>query len=286
MLAAGTAGCTFEGITQLPAEKSKRGKHPPCFTIREILILVATVKEAQRVAYIERVFGWFFEGTRTEATVVSAAAGVVIGLAVSDAPAWLQVPGGILLIALVCVTFVIKRQLAPLHREYLECLALLERLGEFEHELRARLAAEGFPDCQTIRPGPVLPWSRRRWEKYGGKVVADMLNEEVRRRAVDCQPVERADAAVGVDRVVEALGHDDPSEAIGTYLVDRLAWLPTDVYESNDRVRQIVKAWLDRASRAKKAADRGSTAWKEILVERPLVDPADLGARSTDGPTA
>lgn len=209
---------------------------PHCFTIRELLIVVAEVKEEeQRVAYVEKVFGWFFERTRS----VEIAVGGVIGIAVLGAFARKEFRITVIAFAVCLIGAVvwINSVLSPLHREYIECLKLLSRIGGFRKELRASCDSErGWPESEVF-----LRWVLRlRWS------------------------VPWAFPRVLHDKWKVTPG-EAPTQAIGRFLVENLAGIPIDLYERNPCVRGAVNNWLDRAGEAKEQRINGSEDWKRIL---------------------
>jgi len=224
-------------------------ERPHCFTIRELLLLVATVEEAQRVAYLEKVFGWFFERTRSMAVAVGGGA-IAISVAVSSAAGGKNlltiVIAALAVAVLILTTLWINYVLVPLHREYLDCNALLRGIGDFEHELRARLVSDGRPESNVC-----VTWHSRTG-RWGRERFANELCRSV--RAWQVNDPER------------------PSEEIGRYLLKILGPIPTDQYERNPKVQEVVDHCLKCASRAKAAADSalpGSKPWYEILRECP-----------------
>ena len=210
-----------------------RGERPHCLTIRELLILVVTVENDELPKHLEEVFRWFFERTRSMVVALGSGAIVAVGIAVTNADG----ESGITPIAIgvaICLFLAAvwtNSVVAPLHREHLECLALLQKIKNFEPELRAYLAAEGWPESKAM-----LPWRwrtgwwtskavRRKLEEISGKFGTTVLESEL---------------------------------DIGRYLVDTLAEVPTDLFEREVSVRKAVKRWLDRASKAKKDPEASS----------------------------
>jgi len=211
--------------------------------------LVATLEAAQRVAYLEKAFGWFFDRTRSTAVAVGGGA-IALSVAVSSAVAGkgslTTVIAVVIVVCFISAGVWINYVLAPLHREYLDCHALHGAIGHFEEELRtclvsSRKTPESIVDVRWVR----------RTGRLGRNTVARATKNRINDWYVD--PAEA------------------PSEAIGRYLVENLAPVPTDQYE-RPQVRQVVDHCLDCALRAKTAANIAtptSHAWQEILVKKP-----------------
>jgi hypothetical protein len=201
--------------------KERLTRRPHCFTIREILVLVGTVEAEQRAAYLNTVFGWFFDRTRSTAVAASAAL-VTLSIAVASAAGSGQIIAIVSCVGLACVIgsiLWINFVLVPLHREYLACLALLKRVTCFERELKVYL------DHYSPEPEVYVMWIRR--VGWWGKDAVE-------------------------EAMLEADKLHDPSallpKDIGRYLVDTLASLPTDGYLSHPAVRAAVHQRLRDAS--------------------------------------
>jgi predicted secreted protein len=225
-----------------------RRKRPHCFTIREILVLVATVKKGQWVGYLDKVFGWYFDRTRSTAIAVGAGA-VAIAVAVLSALArdaiLATLVAAVIALYFVGATVWINYVLAPLHREYLDCLGLCKTLGAFSKELRA---SEAFLTLRS-ESNVEVAWLLRTG-LWGRNAVADALTDRL--------------------WTWSAL-YDDPNKAIGQYLIENLAEVPTDQYERHARVRRVVDHCL-KCARDAQAAARGSEAsdsWQALLHATP-----------------
>ena len=208
-------------------EYGRRGS-PHRFTIRELLVLVAAESDqTDQRAYVDQIFGWYFNRTRDLLVAIVAAA---VGLAIAvgghepDVRVVAVIAGleGIL----IGSYFWSRRSLKPLHREYLCCLILLQRLGRFRAPLRAvfeKVDGQPWPE-----PGTYLPW-------YGSLVGGGRrLAAKVRERDTSCRTT---------------LGDNPTPSMAGHYLFDVLAHVPTDEYERRRPLRVAVDEIIREAAR-------------------------------------
>src|ERR1700704_210188 len=101
-------------------------RRPSRFTVRELLVLVASdLDHTEQREYVKQVFSWYFH--REHVFLVAVSAGCV-GLALATGQAANPIAVAVVFALLGALGFVVQIVLAPLHREYLCCLVLLQRL--------------------------------------------------------------------------------------------------------------------------------------------------------------
>lgn len=204
-----------------------RLRRPSRFTVRELLVLVASdLDHTEQRDYVKQVFSWYFH--REHVFLVAVSAGCV-GLALATGQAANPIAVAIVFALLAGLGFLVQIVLAPLHREYLCCLVLLQRLATFREPLREAFEeAIGHP---TPEPGTYLPF-------YGSWFTdGTRLADAIRARARQC----RASFGIGVD---------PSSTSIGRYLFAVLAHVPTDEYERRRPVRVATDEVIRDASLA------------------------------------
>jgi hypothetical protein len=188
------------------------------------LVLVGSrLSKEERRAYVDQVFGWFYDRSRAYliATVVGDV-GVLLAIIDGEGKPWVDHVLLVVLAGLVFLGLLINHVLLPLHREYLWCLVLLERLDKFGGELRAALEVEWQPV-----PEPSI---------YG-HFFSRFINGE-------------KNVCKGIKDAKEAWGRSDNSHknrgtALGQYLFHVLGPVPTDVYERRLKVRREVQDAMD-----------------------------------------
>jgi hypothetical protein len=199
-------------------------RRPSRFTVRELLVLVASELDPNdQRDYVKQVFSWYFH--RTHVFLVAVSAGC-IGLALATGQAANPIAVAIVFALLSALGWLVQIVLAPLHREYLCCLVLLQRLATFRQPLREAFEEIGQP---TPEPGAYLPFYGS-WFTDGTK-----LADAIRARDREC----RASFGIGVNA---------SSTSAGRYLFAVLAHVPTDEYERRRAVRMATDEIIRDAS--------------------------------------
>ena len=215
------------------AEKAPANwRRPTRFTIRELLVLVATQRPEEQLPYLQTTFGWFQGRSSAQRGSLPAAITFGIGLALGGTP-YAVAAVAAAAFALVVYLTMGRVLLSPLHREYQLCLALLPRLQGYSEELAAAFAV---PAQRWHEPSTHGSWFQRHPFDQG-KTVERALTELHRafcekplcRRIVDDQDIGRA-------------------ALVGRYLFEVLGPVPTDEYERRLRVRRKVDELLDGAA--------------------------------------
>jgi hypothetical protein len=200
-------------------------RRPSRFTVRELLVLVASdLDHTEQREYVKQVFSWYFH--REHVFLVAVSAGCV-GLALATGQAANPIAVAVVFALLGALGFVVQIVLAPLHREYLCCLVLLQRLDRFREPLREAFEEEiGQPEPE---PGTYL--------RFYGSWFTDgtTLAEAIRARHRQC----RASFGIGVN---------PSSTSVGRYLFAVLAHVPTDEYERRRPVRMATDEVIRNAS--------------------------------------
>jgi hypothetical protein len=191
------------------------------------LVLVASeLDRNDQRAYVKQVFSWYFH--REHVFLVAISVGFV-GLAVATGQEANPIAVAIVFALLGALGWLVQIVIAPLHREYLCCLVLLQRLDRFREPLREAFEEEiGQPEPE---PGAYL--------RFYGSWFTDgtRLADAIRARNREC----RASFGIGVN----------PSSAsVGRYLFAVLAHVPTDEYERRRPVRVATDEVIRDASSA------------------------------------
>lgn len=211
------------------------GGRPHRFTFRDLFVLVAAeADESDRRAYLRQTFDWYFNRTRDQlVAAVAAAVGLLIAVGTRDAlgkAQWLVLAGvGAVVFVLTVLYFWMRSSLKPLHREYLCCLIVMQRLATLSEPLRLAFHHVGATDEPTIRePSTYLPWhGSLLWDK--GRVLRRLEQED--------------------ELASDELEADPKSLARGRYLFEVLGRVPTDAYERQAQLRAKVDEIIRRATR-------------------------------------
>lgn len=170
--------------------------------------MLVTLDPEERRSYLDLVFGWYFD--RSRAFVIGALAGSVaaIGVVLSNDNFG---AGSVIAVGVISVlsaaALLVNHLLSRLHREHLCCLVLLEELSRFRDHLHAAVSKDGEPESGA----------------YG-------YRSRPTRKALEWWALREPRAERG----------DDPG-IVGWYLFSALGPVPTDHYEKDLRVRQLVK---------------------------------------------
>lgn len=194
---------------------------PSRFSIRELLILSGSkLERSDQIGYLHRAFEWYYDRTRTLLGLLSA---IIVGIAIAAASGrlhddilWIIAAtlGALIALYLMFVGVLV----APLHREFLSCLILLERLEKYLPGVRAVLGTDAQPDPHLH--GHVF---RRTIDRDGSVVVGKLQDAQTAFRP-------RTD--------------EHPQVAAGRYLFEVLGPVPTDDYERRRQVRRCVDLYL------------------------------------------
>jgi hypothetical protein len=191
----------------------RRPGRPSRFTVRELLVLVASgLDHNDQRAYVKQAFSWYFH--RAHVFLVAISVGFA-GLAVATGQSANPIAVAIVFALLGALGWLAQIVLAPLHREYLCSLVLLQRLDRFREPLREAFEQIGQPEPE---PGAYL--------RFYGSWFTDgtRLADAIRARNREC----RASFGIGVN---------PSSGSVGRYLFAVLAHVPTDEYERRRPVR-------------------------------------------------